>query len=159
MSSAGRFPGLTEPMIGALLRQAYEATHLVLFERLHRAGFSDIRDSHFALFRFPGPHGVSPTELAQRVGLSKQALNPLLNELEAFGYLTRQPGDSDRRGRVLVLTERGLAFSAEIKSILIDIEAHLEQSLGPRRFSAFRSTARQIPKLLSEPDQVQSVDR
>lgn len=42
------------------------------------------------LFRFPGPQGMRPTELAGHVGLSKQALNHLLNELESLGYLTRQ---------------------------------------------------------------------
>jgi DNA-binding MarR family transcriptional regulator len=147
------YPGLTKPMIGALLREAYEATHRLLFTRLHEAGFADLRDSHFALFKFPGPHGVHPTELADRVGLSKQALNPLLNELEALGYLTRQADGGDRRQRVVLLTDRGFAFAAEIKAILEDIEAHLAAALGPRRFAAFRSVVAQVPDLIVHPNQ------
>ena len=77
-------------MIGALLRRASEATHRELFDRLQAAGFDDLRWAHFALFGFPGLHGLRPTELAERVGMSKQGLNALLNELDDFGYLTRR---------------------------------------------------------------------
>lgn len=139
---------LTEPMIGALLRRASEASHQVLLRRLHEAGFSDMRPTHFALFQFPGPHGVRPTELARRVGLSKQALNPLLNELESFGYLTREPDDDDGRQRVLRLTDRGVAFMARIKSILEDIETTLARELGQKRFQKMRQAVALIPDVL-----------
>ena len=63
-----------------------------------------MRASHLELFRFPGPEGMHPTELADRVGLSKQALNHLLNELESLGYLTRETTGTDGRHRVVPLT-------------------------------------------------------
>ena len=91
-------------MIGALLRRASEATHRELFDRLQAAGFDDLRWAHFALFGFPGLHGLRPTELAERVGMSKQGLNALLNELDDFGYLVRRPASGDGRHRVLELT-------------------------------------------------------
>ena len=147
-------PGLTEPMIGAFLRRASEATHRVLLGRLHEAGFADVRPAHFELFRFPGPDGVHPTELAERVGLSKQALNPLLNDLESFGYLTREPDQGDGRQRVLRLTGRGVAFVAATKEILEDIETTLSSHLGSRRYQQMRQAVACIPDALIDEKQL-----
>ena len=133
------YPGPTSPMIGAQLRLAAEATHRELYTRLLDAGFDDIRLTHFALFGFPGLHGLRPTELAERKGMSKQNLNALLNELDDLGYLRRVPAPGDRRHRVLELTERGLAFAAAMKRILINIEAEVAAHVGTHHFDQTRN--------------------
>jgi len=143
--STGSYPGLAEPRIGALLRLASEATHRVLLDRLHAAGFDDVRSSHFELFRFPGPEGMHPTELADRVGLSKQALNHLLNELESLGYLTRETTGTDGRHRVVRLTSRGLAFAAAAKTAVLAIEDELTMVLGERRMNGLKADLTAIP--------------
>lgn len=124
---------------------ASEATHRALLERLHAAGFDDVRASHFELFRFPGPQGMRPTELADRVGLSKQALNHLLNELESLGYLTREAADADGRHRVVRLTDRGLELAAAAKSAVLAIEDELTKILGERRMAALTADLTTIP--------------
>ena len=143
--STGSYPGLAEPRIGALLRLASEATHRVLLDRLHAAGFDDVRSSHFELFSFPGPEGMHPTELADRVGLSKQALNHLLNELESLGYLTRETTGTDGRHRVVRLTSRGLAFAAAAKTAVLAIEDELTGVLGERRMNGLKADLTAIP--------------
>lgn len=143
--STASYPGLTEPRIGALLRLASEATHRALLERLHAAGFDDLRASHLELFRFPGPQGMRPTELADRVGLSKQALNHLLNELERLGYLTREAVGADGRQRVICLTDRGLAFAAAVKSAVLAIEGELARILGEGRLTRLKADLTAIP--------------
>jgi DNA-binding MarR family transcriptional regulator len=149
--STGSYPGLTEPRIGALLRLASEATHRILLQRLHAAGFDDVRSSHLELFRFPGPHGMHPTELADHVGLSKQALNHLLNELESLGYLTRETTGTDGRHRVVRLTERGLAFAAAAKSAVLAIEGELARILGERHLTRLKADLTVIPAGLEAP--------
>jgi len=149
--STGSYPRLTEPRIGALLRLASEATHRVLLDRLHAAGFDDVRASHLELFRFPGPEGMHPTELADRVGLSKQALNHLLNELESLGYLTRETTGSDGRHRVVRLTSRGLAFAAAAKTAVLAIEDELTMVLGERRINGLKADLTAIPAGLKAP--------
>lgn len=144
------YPGPTEPMIGAQLRLAAEATHRVLLERLRAAGHGDLRVAHFALFKFPGPQGLRPTELAVHVGLSKQALNPLLNELDDLGYLERRASEEDRRQRVLTLTPRGLSLAAEIKRILEGIEKEIASHIGQRRFDQTRRAIVDITELFGD---------
>ncbi len=130
-------PGPTQPMLGARLRAAGEAVHAALYARLAEAGYGDIRPAHFALLKFPGPHGARPTELAARVGLSKQALNPLLNELAAIGYLLRTNDDGDRRGRVVHLTPRGMAMVGFLRETLEGIEARLREHVGGAAYAGF----------------------
>jgi DNA-binding MarR family transcriptional regulator len=151
--STGSYPGLTEPRTGALLRLASEATHRVLLERLHAAGFDDVRASHFELFRFPGPQGMRPTELADHAGLSKQALNHLLNELESLGYLTREAAGADGRQRVVRLTGRGMAFAAAAKSAVLAIEDELTMVLGERRMARLKADLTAIPAALKVPEE------
>src|SRR5574340_1090666 len=90
------------PLIGALLRIPWEAVQRHMLERLHESGFDDFDRAYFAVFRYPGPQGARPTDVAAQVGISKQALNYLLRELERLGYLEREPHPEDLRGHVRV---------------------------------------------------------
>src|SRR5881409_427754 len=78
------------PLIGALLRIPWEAVQRRMLERLHERGFADLDFAHLTVFQYPGPQGARPSELAARLGMSKQALNYLLGALERLGYLERQ---------------------------------------------------------------------
>lgn len=122
-------------MLAAQLRTASEVAHRHVFEQLADRGFGDLRRAHFDLFRFPGPQGLTPTSLAVHLGMSKQALNPLLNELEAMGYLRRITDPGDRRRRTLRLTDRGLALVGAIRESLESLETEVENRLGPRRLA------------------------
>ncbi|MDQ6649742.1 MAG: MarR family transcriptional regulator [Actinomycetota bacterium] len=121
-------------MLAAQLRLASEASHAVVFGYLRQQGFADLRQSHFDLFRFPGPEGMTPTQLAGHVGLSKQALHPLLNELEGWGYVIRAIDPNDRRSRTLRLTQRGLDLVSAIREALERLEARTRAGLGARRY-------------------------
>lgn len=131
------YPGPVRPMLGARLRTAAEAVHAAGHARLIAAGFDELRPAHFTLLKFPGPHGVRPSELAARVGLRKQALNPLLNDLESWGYLVRTGNDQDRRGRIVYLTERGFALVRVLRETLEEIESGLRARVGDSALNGF----------------------
>jgi DNA-binding MarR family transcriptional regulator len=135
-----------EPRIVALLRLASEVGQSTLYERLEAVGFKELRPTHFRLLRYPGLDGVRPTELAERLGTSKQAVNPLINDLERWGYLERRPDPTDQRGRVLSLTERGRELMATIKDLHAKIEADWEADLGRRRYQTLRRALHDIAK-------------
>lgn len=137
-------------MIGARLRTAAEAVHAASHARLIAAGFDELRPAHFALLKFPGPHGARPTELAGRVGLRKQALNPLLNDLEAWGYLHRAGDDRDGRGRILRLTERGFALVRVLRETLDEIESGLRDRVGDVAVDHFLAVLDEIPAIAAD---------
>src|SRR5437773_1157667 len=76
-------------LIGALLRGRWEQVLRRILERLHERGFDDLDAPHLNLLLYPGPQGSRPSELAARRGMTKQAVNYLLGELERVGYLER----------------------------------------------------------------------
>jgi DNA-binding MarR family transcriptional regulator len=99
--------------VGALLRRPAVIVRHEAMASLREAGFNDILPAHLGVFQHPGPDGQRPGVLAQRTQASKQAMNHLLHQLEAGGYIKRESHPDDRRTRVVRLTERG-RWAAEV---------------------------------------------
>ncbi|MDE3135307.1 MAG: MarR family transcriptional regulator [Acidobacteriota bacterium] len=125
-------------LIGALLRVPAQAIHRRIINELNAAGFEELRVPHMAVLQFPGPDGVRPGMLAERAGMSKQAMNQLLGSLEALGYLARSDVPGERRARIVRLTKRGRAAYAKIHEILHEIEREWVAELGPRDFARLK---------------------
>src|SRR3954469_11495267 len=135
------------PMIGALLRTPWEAVQRRMLERLHDHGFADLDFAHLNVFQYPGPQGARPSELAARLGITKQALNYLLGELERPGYLQRQPDPDDLRSKRVVLTRRGASAIRVIRKTVAEVETAWAQQLGPERFAQFRALLLEVNEL------------
>jgi len=127
------------PMIGALLRMPWERVVRRMLERLHEQGFDDIDTAHVNLFLYPGPQGARPSELAAQRGMSKQAANYLLGQLERLGYLERRPDAGDRRSKRIALTDRGRRAGYTIRDAVRDVEREWETQLGHDGFAQLRA--------------------
>jgi DNA-binding MarR family transcriptional regulator len=125
-------------LLGALLRYPAQAVQHRVIEGLNRAGFDDLRLPHMAVLQYPGPDGVRPSVLAERAGMSKQAMNQLLNSLERLGYVTRQDAPAGGRARVVWLTERGHAVWTLMQELLVDVEDEWRGVLGKQRFTQLK---------------------
>lgn len=125
-------------LIGALLRVPAQAIHRRIINELNAAGFEKLRVPHMAVLQFPGPDGVRPGMLAERAGMSKQAMNQLLRSLEALAYITRSDAPEGSRARIVRLTKRGRAAYAKIHEILRDIEREWSAELGPKPFTQLK---------------------
>src|SRR3954471_8065533 len=97
---------LGPPLIGALLRMPVDLVRRRMLAALHDRGFTDIVPAHLVLLRWPGPQGRRPSELAAQSDMTKQAVNYLLGQLEALGYVERRPDADDQRSRRVHLTAR-----------------------------------------------------
>ena len=135
------------PMIGALLRTPWEAVQRRMLERLHDQGFADLDFAHLNVFQYPGPQGARPSELAARLGMTKQALNYLLGELERLEYLQRQPDPDDLRSKRVVLTRRGASAIRVIREAVAEVETAWAHQLGPEPFAQFRALLLELNKL------------
>jgi len=125
-------------LIGALLRVPAQAIHRRIIAELNAAGFEDLRVPHMTVLQFPGPDGVRPGVLAERAGMSKQAMNQLLRSLEGLGYLARSAGPDGGRARIVHLTKRGRAAYGKIHVILRDIEREWRTELGAKNFTQLK---------------------
>ena len=125
-------------LIGALLRVPAQAIHRRIILGLNAAGFEELRLPHIAVFLFPGPEGVRPGVLAERAGMSKQAMNQLLGSLEDSGYVVRDDAPQGGRTRVVHLTRRGRAAYLKIVDILREVEQEWSAELGPNQFAQLK---------------------
>ncbi len=138
-SSRKNSPVKTDDMlIGALLRVPAQAIHRRIIKELNAAGFEELRVPHMAVLQFPGPDRVRPGTLADRAGMSKQAMNQLLGSLEGLGYIVRSDAPDEGRGRIIRLTKRGRAAYSKIHDILRDIEREWNSELGRERFAQLK---------------------
>ena len=137
--SAGEPEPFGPPLIGALLRVPWQSVQRHMLERLHDHGFDDLDAAHMVVFQYPGPQGTRPSELAARLGISKQALNYLLGQLERSGYLERGAHPDDQRSRRIVLTERGVGAVRAMRDAVGEVEADWADQLGAERFDELRS--------------------
>jgi DNA-binding MarR family transcriptional regulator len=71
--------------------------------------------------------------------MSKQAVNYLLGQLEARGYLTRTVDPEHLRSKRIVVTERGLATVPVIRGAVAEIEEEWSRLLGAKRFAQLRA--------------------
>jgi DNA-binding MarR family transcriptional regulator len=105
---------------------------------LRAAGFDDIVPAHMKVLRYPGPQGQRPADLAAQSGMTKQAVNYLLRQLEELGYLTRAGHEQDQRSKRIELTARGYAAAKNIRRTVRQIEREWERELGAARFAQLR---------------------
>lgn len=126
-------------LIGALLRVPSQAIHRRIIRELNAVGFEELHLPHMPVLQFPGPDGARPGELAERAGMSRQAMNQLLRSLEGFGYIARHRDPDDGRARVVRLTDHGRAAYAKIHDILRDIEQEWRTELGATSFAQLKA--------------------
>jgi DNA-binding MarR family transcriptional regulator len=139
------------PLVG-LLAEVKDAISDELYARLHEMGHGGIRPAHGCVFGFiDRGGGVRLTALADRSGLTKQAVGEAVADLERLGYVERVPDPSDGRAKIIRLTERGGQAAAAAEEIFVDIERRFAAEVGDDRFEEFRDTLRRIFLLTRAP--------
>ena len=87
--------------------------------------------------------GISQQVLAERTAKDKACLTNLMSNLERKGYVCRKEDPSDRRNKLVYLTEEGEKFHEWIAPLLADYYHELEMRIGNEKL-------RQIENLLIE---------
>lgn len=134
-----------------LFRCARRVNELAL-ERLSARTRLPIRASHTALFPHVDLEGTRQTELARRLGVSKQAVNQLVSELEELGVLERVPDPSDRRATLVRFTQKKGRSLLDGLALLGEIERELEQAIGKERMEALHDALGALDAHLDEID-------
>jgi DNA-binding MarR family transcriptional regulator len=127
-----------------LLGLASRALTAQLGERLAAAGFADQRLAHNAVFANVPPEGIRLTHLADRAGMTKQAMSELVNDLERLGYLRRRPDPTDGRARLIEFSERGWAAVDAALQAFEEMEAELGTRIGRTKVRQLRRTLEAI---------------
>ncbi|MEZ4224552.1 MAG: MarR family winged helix-turn-helix transcriptional regulator [Polyangiaceae bacterium] len=95
-----------------------------------------LRPSHAALLPHIALEGTRQTELARRLGISKQGTNQLVDELESFGMLERAEDPSDGRAKLVRFTAAGERSLFEGLALLSELERKMRDGIGEGRMDA-----------------------
>ena len=94
------------------------------------AARSQVSAAHVHVTRHLALEGSRLTELAQRAGMSKQAMGDLVDQCEACGLVTREPDPLDARARRVRFTPTGLAWLQAFKEAVAQAEAEFRAEVG-----------------------------
>lgn len=130
--------------LGRLLRKAARAFEAELTVQLQARGYPDIRPGHGAVFANLDAAGTRAYELARRARMTQPSMAELIDDLEQKGYVVRREDPSDRRGRLVVPTERGRRHQEDARAIIAEIEHSWLERLGPNQGEALLEALRQL---------------
>jgi DNA-binding MarR family transcriptional regulator len=130
----------------ATLQLLFKASRLANERALARvaahpsAAGNRVRAAHTALFPHLDFDGVRLTDLAARVGVTKQAVGQLVDDLAAAGMVERVPDPQDRRAKRIRFSRLGYAALMHGLGVLRDLEGELRSAVGERRMRELHQT-------------------
>lgn len=95
--------------------------------------------AHHRVIHFVGRNpGISVSELLRILKITKQSLSRVLGQLIEDGYISQRPGPTDRRQRLLDLTEKGRTFENELSRGQRELIARAYRAAGAESVEGFR---------------------
>ncbi len=134
---------------GELLLRAARLLDESALERLRaQPGAPPFRPAHTRLFPHLDFEGVRATELAARLGISKQAVGQLLGDLIEWGMVEQIPDPTDGRARLVRYSSSGAEALSHGLGILAGIEAEVRARLGDQAMQTFREALQTVIDVL-----------
>lgn len=94
------------------------------------AARAQISAAHIHITRHLDLQGTRLTELADKAGMSKQAMGDLVDQCEAWDLVRRESDPRDARGRIVRFTPTGLAWLQAFQDAVAQAEAEFRQEVG-----------------------------
>jgi DNA-binding MarR family transcriptional regulator len=107
--------------------------------RVH-ASAGSVRIAHTALFPHITGDGVRLTAIADKLGVTKQAIGPLVDDLQREGVVERIDDPHDRRAKLIRWTRKGERALVHGLGVLAELERELANQIGKRRMTELAAT-------------------
>lgn len=116
--------------IGARLWTASQTWKARFTEEMVAAGHGWYAEARSSVTPYIGAKGVRQADLVRAVGLTKQAVQQLVDDLEKEGIVERRPDPKDRRGKIVAFTDKGASAQRDADRVKLVVEAEFRQKLG-----------------------------
>ena len=145
------FERVRDASTGQLLLKAARLWNEQAIARVQASGATGFRAAHTRLLPHISPEGIRLTDLADRVGITKQAVGKLVDDLEAQGVVVREPDPDDGRALRVRYTDRGTAALLHGLGILAGLEQEVATSVGKRRMRQLNAILSDVVRALEAP--------
>jgi MarR family transcriptional regulator, temperature-dependent positive regulator of motility len=114
-----------------MLARTVKRARTALVEAVAARLGSGLRAVHTQVFDHLDPEGTRLTVLAERAGMTHQAMGELVTDLAGRGYLERVPDPADGRARLIRPTPAGKDELRRAATVLDAIHSEWLRELGP----------------------------
>lgn len=149
MSSVNDYPDHVFSALDLALRRLRDDLGVELARPVAQTQLAGLRSSQLRLLSLVPADGMRVTDLAARVGMTKQALGEFASVLEAQGLLESTGDPADRRVRRLRPTARGREVAALSDRAIRVLEAGWRERIGAERWDAMKETLLEVHRTAS----------
>lgn len=133
-----------KPDIGQLLGLAASQWRTRLREDVAARGYPFYTEARSEVLAHIPPEGLGQAQLSGRMGITKQAVQQLVDQLVADGAVTREADPRDKRLKTIRLTPLGLGAREQAERTRRSIEADIRVAVGDKGFKRLRKTLRKL---------------
>lgn len=125
-------------VMDGLRRDVAGATHAAA-ARSFPPVLRELRSSHVRMLSLTPPAGMRVSDLADRIGMTKQALGEFATALEGLGLVESVRDPADRRVRIVRPTALGLQVVDASATLIGEVEAAWRARLGDGDWDRLRA--------------------
>ncbi|WP_448810814.1 MarR family winged helix-turn-helix transcriptional regulator [Agromyces bauzanensis] len=130
--------------LGVLLTAAAHSVMSEILARLADRGHAELSMARIAVFSGLEASGTNIRTLAERAGLTRQAMSALVREVEALGYVTTRPDPADGRAVLVELTAAGAGFCLDAAAVSHEVTAERGAALAAGELDTLRDWLRML---------------
>ena len=112
--------------------------------RLERLGFPTLRPSHTQVLAKIGAHGVRLPDLVAALGLPKQTVGDLIDDLESMALVERVADPDHGVIKRVQLGAKGKLWAVEVKKVAILAETRWATRLGRSKMRSLRALLEEL---------------
>ena len=131
----------------SLLSNIHTITADFLVEKLKERGFPDFASSHGnILFQLSVNEKMTMGDLAEKINRDKSTTTVLVRKLESEGFITGEPDPTDKRSRIIFLTEKGKQFNATARELSQELLSTFYKDFSESEKQQFFESLQKIKK-------------
>lgn len=114
-----------------------QASHVLLTELTAGLAKLGISPRHYCVLKTAAGGDLTQIRLAELCSLDKTTMVVTIDELEKAGLAERRPSSTDRRVRIIAVTEAGVRMVADAQKVVADVHEDVLSSLPADEREAF----------------------
>jgi len=147
-STLSRYNGNLPRYLIALSRYIQSSVMQQLLESYQHQGLRMSFEPYISMIG----EGCRLTELAERLGISKQSCNQTANQMEKAAYIQRVPDPLDGRGKIVVLTPQGKKLVNDGYKVITGITEDFGDRIGSKKLATLTELLLKLAQGLSLPN-------
>ena len=132
------------------LWSAFQAFHGRVSAQLAKRGHDGLTGAQASAMAQLEPLGTRASVVAERMGISKQAVSQFIDELERIGYVERVPDPLDARAKLVRCTRKGARYRRDVEAAREAIEKEVLPRIGQRGLAELRTQLQRVTEALGE---------